>query len=264
METSEKVIYIVFIGSLVFLSLLISVLIFVIFHKKTASERKQKHIIELKQKELELLNKIIETQEQERSRIAQNLHDNVNPFLSGLKMSISLAKKKMNVDQVVLYKIENQLSMIDDIFDNTTLITRDLSPRNFYKDGLVSAINSFFDSIQEVEISKEVILLANDKMNDPNALSVYRMILEITQNTIKHDQPSEIKYKIQVEKDHFVFFLEHNGIGISQSQFNELLKNSDGIGLNSLVSRASILSAKIEYNNETKACIKLSIPSWYA
>ena len=261
MDNEKNIILIVLAGTLVILLLILTIITFVVTYNKKMLQKSSAHNLLIKNKELELLKSIIETQESEREKIASNLHDEVGPLLSRLKLNITSHKRALQKNQLEVEKLEQESKFIDTIYDNVRTVSHDLSPSFLLKFGLVKAIRNFTSNFDTPKI--EVVSEINDEelISNQIIINVYRVLLELVNNTVKHDNSKTLEIKILSNNDLLIVTFNHDGIGITNDDFNKLADQSNGLGLNSIQSRIIILNAKLDFRTENdKPKIELVVP----
>lgn len=223
-------------------------------------ERENLYQLSIKNKEVELLQSVIQTQESERQKIAMNLHDQINPHLSALKFAITKKERDLQKLGYQTKGMDLESNLIDDIVQNINTITRDLSPQILYKYGLEEAFSSFINNLTEVFVSFTTTNNDNIILTDKIALNVYRIGLELIQNILKHEKSTKIDVSLQIQKENLILTISHDGRGISNKTFVILSDTAIGIGLNSLKTRTVLLNGILDYQNEPESKITLTIP----
>ncbi|MDG1331397.1 MAG: histidine kinase [Crocinitomicaceae bacterium] len=230
----ELVLYSV--GFSVFLACLL--VIATIYSKKTIVKT------ELAKKQLEidhqkeLVEQLIEVQEEERSRIARELHDGVNAKLATVLLFVAQPTEK--IDQT---SISNS---IKEAMQISRRISYDLLPPTLESFGLKGALFELFEEIQEKSDILIKIELDNrvDDIPPNKQLHVYRIIQESLQNTIKYAEASSIELTaVFDEKLHITY--RDNGKGMNFETTPQL-----GLGLKNIVARSEMIPALHEFNSE--------------
>jgi two-component system, NarL family, sensor kinase len=259
MSNNQEIIITAITGSIILICLVLFVVVFVVLHNRKGVKRAQDYELAMKDKELELLQAVINTQEEERVRLAQNLHDGINPLLVSQKIQLSLIQRKNVKEGREDERIKEVMSQIDTVLYDLSAITSDLAPRDLYREGLINALIGFVKKIDgarlDYSISEEIKLDLQEEVS----VQIYRLVLEVFQNILKHDKPSEMLVQFNVSTD-FTINIEHDGRGIDDSDFLHLSENRSGIGLRSIRTRATLVGAHIEYENSEQARIKIIIP----
>ncbi len=204
--------------------------------------------IERKRSERKVLSAIIRTEERERKRFAEDMHDGLGPLLSTIKLyvneltsdDISSKEKNESINYI------NQL--IDDAVNDIRTISNNLTPRVIHKYGLVTAIEDFCNNISRtqkltIEFKKPSKKIELGKHMEIN---LYRIINELINNTLKHSEAGLVILSIALRKQKLLLNYMDNGIGFN---YNRHLKIK-GEGLNNIITRVNSLDGKININSE--------------
>ncbi|MFY0602751.1 MAG: sensor histidine kinase [Flavobacteriaceae bacterium] len=200
----------------------------------------------LKKQELKSINDMIFAQEQERKRIAQDLHDRLGSMLSMVKVhfkSVEENIEKLIKDNVTQYKTANNL--LDEACEEVRKIAHNMSSGVLAKFGLVPALNELINSLKEsskVEIEFIDHGLGNRLENDLE-INVYRIIQELFSNVLKHSKASEVSLQILKKKNRLSIIFEDNGIGFNS---DESLK---GMGLTNIKSRITKFDGQMDIDS---------------
>ncbi|WP_369992936.1 tetratricopeptide repeat protein [Winogradskyella sp.] len=223
-------------GIAIFL-LLTSILIF--FGFKQRQKRKTQEILTLKREhQIKTLEALIEGEENERFRIAKELHDGVNGDLSAIKYKLS---SLMEMNNKV---IKEAIAMIDDSCKQVRAISHDLVPPSLENFNLVEATEVYCNNLNETHSSTEIVF---QYLGDAIAVSkkveinMFRIIQELVTNSLKHAEATVVNVQISNRNAHIQITVEDNGIG-----FNKDEVTSKGIGLGNVQSRVEYLNASID------------------
>lgn len=240
--TIEEVIDNAVITTTAFFILFITIFIFTLFI------RRKVHIEQLKRKELELqtqkdiLAAIIQTQEEERSRIAKDLHDDVSSKLNAITMSLHILKQdELNISD--RQAISNQtIGACNSLIENARSIAHNLMPPVLENIGLHLAIEELcqtFSQGNQVEINyhnpagQEIFGL----LSKENQIHFYRIVQELINNSLRHGNASLINLKFSQQSGKTLFTYSDNGPGLSKNYATK----KKGIGMNNIISRAEII-----------------------
>lgn len=213
---------------------------------------------------LEIMDRLTEVQEQEKKRIAEQLHDEVGAMLSIAKLNINTLQEDVftaNSDAEKKLSVTKQI--MGDISDTVRNISHALMPIALEKYGFKKAIIDLLTAIKTAnKINVEYVIEGLENTNLwPNnfTLSAYRIVQEIINNAIKHANASHLFVQL-VELEHaLTIYIEDNGKGINQNI------DTKGAGMKLLESNIAYLSGKLEIkgqpNEGTFALIELPIPS---
>lgn len=202
----------------------------------------------LKQEQQLFSQQLIKNIEEERKRIARDLHDDIGQSLSFIKSKIINEKGK---NESLVSSIENELSSA---IEQTREISHNLYPSSLEKIGLIRSVATLMSSIQtatKLECSFDI-----DETIQGLSLStqthLFRIIQECVNNTIKHSNASGLKISIESKNGkYFVLTYQDNGIGLKSK------RSSDGIGLLSIKERANIINASMEIADKSEKGFKL-------
>lgn len=255
---------ILFIGTVGML-LLATGLIFVVIHHQ---RRVIKFQSALQKKEAEyqkmLLSASIKLQEEERQRIAADLHDDAGPLLATARLY--LTENMVNLDKASqLQSIYNAKQIIDETIQLIRNISHSLMPPTLKNFGLESAINDFFQKINGSG-SLNINCRFHDykeRLKTERELIVFRVIQELTNNILKHSNASFIHLTQQNVENHVVIRLHHDGRGITQDDFEKLNKSNVGLGLKNIQSRLKVIQAGILFEQDSSKSfykVTLEIP----
>lgn len=220
------------------------VLVFGIFYKQRIERNNL--FKENKEKEKKILTTQIETQEAERQRLAQDLHDDLGGTLSAIKGRIS--NETTNLET---------LNLVEKAIEDLRLVSRNLLPPELTNEGLAKAIHHTIERLQSAsEIKFTYITFGKQvRMVEERELNIYRIVSEILNNILKHSKATSAIIQIVFYDENLHISIEDNGIGIKTDP------NTWGIGLKNIHSRAEFSKAKILIDsNEKGTTIILDVP----
>src|SRR6476661_4258822 len=229
---------VLFFGTIGMLALTIGLIVFISFHQRKVI-RYQQQLQQLEQDQQKtLLNASIRLQEEERQRIAADLHDDAGPLLATARLYLN--ENFVNLDkQTQLQSIYNAKQIIDDTIQLIRNISHSLMPPTLKNFGLESAVNDLFQ-----KISGSGSMNASCRFHDyrqrlklEQELLVFRILQELVTNIIKHSNSGFIHLTQNTNGNNLYFRIHHDGQGIVQSEFDKLNHNSTGLGLKNIQSR---------------------------
>jgi signal transduction histidine kinase len=186
--------------------------------------------------EKRVINAIVTTEEKERKRFAEELHDGLGPLLSTVKMSLSTLIEKIK-DSPEADILNNTNHLVNEALNTLKDISNNLSPHVLSNFGLASAIAAFTAKINQtgaVEIdfksNMEGLRLENDK-----EVVIYRAACELINNSVRHSGASRIE--IELNKHEKFITLQYNDDG--RGFDSNTLSNEDpkGMGLSNIETR---------------------------
>ena len=234
---------IVFIGILI---IMISFIFAIIKHRRFVKKLRQAKI------EAE-----ITTLDNERKRIAADIHDELGPLLSAAKLKYSEAEVFSTDDQKF---IEEGHRFLDQTVNKLRLIASDLMPTALLYKGPVIAIKEFIEQI--VSAANLTILLEAGKLPDltySQSLHIYRILKEIIHNTLKHADAKSLKIEMYAVNNQLIINTVDNGKGFN---YKSMIKKGCGLGLYNVHSRADILNGDVQVKSKIGMGTKfyISIP----
>ena len=176
-------------------------------------------------------------QENERKRIATDLHDSIGPLLSSVKLQINSIDIHSAEDQKV---INNAGKYLDEIIGSMREISYNLLPNTLQRKGLVEALREFIANINNKHNTVISLYLKNDVSISPEKeIHVFRIIQEIIHNTIKHAKAKTLQLGFGTENGELLILTQDDGKGFD---IEKAQKYQDGFGLKSIESRIDLLN----------------------
>jgi two-component system NarL family sensor kinase len=232
------------------------------YNKRKRLEEEHERV--LREKELEMINAVVKAQEDERTQIARNLHDDVGATLSMTQQKLSEATQHFSKDADVIQQILSIANMIEKSVSSLRSITNGMLPHYLLNFGLRKSVDRLFENAQD-SIGKPCLVLehlpADITLSQEQEIQVYYIISELLNNTIKHAKPNYIDGEFHFIGAQISFLIKHDGVAISQSDYEYLQLKNTGIGLSSIGHRVSILKGTLNFKRaERGGIISLSFP----
>lgn len=219
------------------------------YRKKMAARRETAHQAELerieKEKQLSNYAALMEGQEQERQRVARDLHDGLGCELSAIKLGLSGIAAENASQELLLKQVTDKL---DASIRELRLISRNMMPESLLTLGLEEALNDLCSSV----MTPQLRLVYNAYNIDPalpraSQIMIYRMIQEIINNAVKHANATEIMLQCSQEEDSFFITVEDNGKG-----FDINGHQSKGIGLKNIRNRVDYFHGQLQIESSSE------------
>ena len=242
---------VMFLGTLGMLALTIGLILFIIFHQRKVI-RYQLRLQQMEQEQQKiLLNASIRLQEEERQRLAADLHDDAGPLLATARLYLN--ENLVNQDKATqLQSIFQARQILDDTIQLIRNISHSLMPPTLKNFGLESATNDLFQ-----KISGSGTINASSRFHDYRErlkpeieLIVFRVIQELINNILKHSNSSFIHLTQNNHDDLFILRIHHDGRGIVQADFEKLNKSNIGLGLKNISSRLRVAQGRIFFEKD--------------
>lgn len=241
----------------IMLLLAFSIVFFVVNYQR----RVIRHQNEIKsindQKQLELIQASIQGQEEERTRIATELHDDVGATLSSVRLFLHSSMNKDADESVILQSKQ----LLDQSISSIRNISHKLQPAILNQLGLQASLESLSSIINRSSslTLTYTSLFPLPKLNDNIELSVYRILQELTSNIIKHSEASSISIESSVSNGFLKIILLHDGHGLTNEMYQELIYKKGAIGLKNIVNRLKSINSTIEFSQTDVAHFRVCI-----
>jgi PAS domain S-box-containing protein len=207
-----------------------------------------------KKLEREALSAVMETEERERKRFSEDLHDGLGPLLSTIKLYINQMNSGNNSPEENAELLKSSNELIDEAIGTTRNIANNILPGSINDNGLWPAVFSFCSKLEQTGTMKFNLENGFERKLRKNVESnLYRIIIELINNTIKHARASIISIKIELIDDELHLEYSDNGIGMN----NEA---SDGMGIINIKNRVAALNGQYHFLNSEGMQFELVLP----
>jgi signal transduction histidine kinase len=206
----------------------------------------QQRINELEtEKQLLAAEAVMKGEEQERSRLAKDLHDGLGGMLSGIKHSFQHMKENLVMTPDNQLAFERSMDMLDSSIKELRRVAHNMMPEALVKFGLDTALKDFCNSVNQsgaLEISYQSFGLEQIAIDQQTAISIYRIVQELINNTLKHAFANKAIVQISKTEDGLTITVEDDGKGFDTG----LLQNNKGMGWSNIQSRIDYLKGKLD------------------
>lgn len=248
---SSNISSVLFLGTLGMLVLTIGLILFIIFHQRRVI-RYQQRLQQMEQEQQKILLKAsIHLQEEERQRIAADLHDDAGPLLATARLYLN--ENLVNQDKATqLQSIFQARQILDDTIQLVRNISHSLMPPTLKNFGLESAVN---DMAQKISGTGTINASSRfhdykERLKQEKEMIVFRVVQELINNILKHSNSSFIHITQNNQGNNFVLRIHHDGRGIVQADFEKLNKSSIGLGLKNISSRLKVAQGSILFEKD--------------
>lgn len=252
---------IIIFGCLAMLILGIGIILFVVaYQKKVLANQNQLQLAENKF-QVQLIEATLLTEQEEREKIAKNLHDDLGSSLNIIRLNMRKIVSNNQNAKLIKKVSENSLEMLNHSINDLRSIARDLMPSTLIDLGFVKSINELckcINSTGSTSIEFKVIEF-NKKIEDKTEIQLYRICQEVINNLLKHGKPTKIFMELSYDTNICIIF-KHNGVGISDEAIHKIYALNKGVGLKSIESRIRMINGKISYiqNSENESRIQIT------
>lgn len=190
---------------------------------------------------------IIEAEENERSRIAQDLHDGLGQMLAASRMHVSVLKSAVSEEETPY--AEKALEILNEAYQEVRNISHNMMPNALVRLGLIPAIKELVENINAANVLTIDFSTNVDRpLGKSMDITIYRIVQEIINNMMKHAKADHIVMEISRTNDNLNISIRDNGVGFDTSIINE----SKGLGWKGIYSRVSMLNGTIKLDSVLK------------
>ncbi|MBN2728307.1 MAG: sensor histidine kinase [Bacteroidales bacterium] len=228
---------------IVLLLLLIAFFAFWLYRVRTMRQRELNELLlkDEKQKSKEIIDAV----EEERQRIARDLHDGLGQNLAAIKLGMLHVSESLGNEPEVQKKLRDNIEFIDQTYRETRNLSHQMMPKALFSLGLIDAMHDLSERV----FSNAGIKFSFDynfdiRFSQKIEIGIYRIFQELCNNIIKHAKASHVDISLLRTNEQLTLIVEDNGIGFDR----ESLKTK-GIGLQNMQNRANVLNGSIELNS---------------
>lgn len=231
-------------------TLVLGITVLLLFRNYSQKQRlQQQRIIELETKEkLAATEAVLQGEEQERTRLAKDLHDGLGGMLSGIKYSFQNMKGNLIMTPENQQAFERSMDMLDNSIREMRRVAHNLMPEVLVRYGLDAALKDYTTEVNKSGIIKVIYQsmgMEHKAIEQSSALGVYRVVQELLNNVIKHAGATEVLLQVFSENEKLVVNVEDNGKGMDPA----LLEESGGMGWRNIQSRVNLLNGKLDFHS---------------
>jgi signal transduction histidine kinase len=232
------------------------IIIIIMLYNRRRIKQKMLYQKELNKQQNELMNTVIITQDKERKRIAEDLHDTLGSILSAAKLKLSAVTENGNGQ----HQYDDTMNLLDEAVNEMRSISHNLLPASLLRLGLVAGLQNLLDKISS-RSALQISFIAHGfkKRIDENIeVSIYRIVLEAVNNIVKHANAKNVTIQLMQYDTYINVLIEDDGVGFDK----DLALKEQGIGLNNIFSRVDYMKGKIDIDTKPKAgtIINIDIP----
>ncbi|RYZ30693.1 MAG: hypothetical protein EOO10_01925 [Chitinophagaceae bacterium] len=222
--------------------LIISFLVYRNYYNR--QKLQQRRITELEtEKQLAATEAVLKGEEQERTRLAKDLHDGLGGMLSGIKYSLHTMKGNLIMTAENAQAFERSIDMLDSSIAEMRRVAHNMMPEALVKFGLDTALKDFCNDINQtgaLNVTYQSIGLNDVPIEQTKSVTVYRIVQELLNNTIKHASATNALVQLTYDNSQLTITVEDDGKGFETA----ILKGSKGIGWINIQNRIEFLKGK--------------------
>lgn len=219
----------------------------------------QQRINELEtEKQLSATEAVLKGEEQERTRLAKDLHDGLGGMLSGIKYSFQTMKGNLVMTPDNAQAFERSMDMLDSSIKEMRRVAHNMMPEALVKFGLDTALKDFCNDINQsgaLGLTYQSIGLENAVIEQTTAITLYRIVQELINNTIKHAAAKSAIVQVTKTDENIAITVEDDGKGFDPVILKQAWARPDdqvgrGIGWSNIQSRVEYLKGKLDVQSE--------------
>ncbi|MGG9960552.1 tetratricopeptide repeat-containing sensor histidine kinase [Ferruginibacter sp. SUN106] len=230
---------------------------------KQKQKLQQQRIAELEtQQQLTATEAVLKGEEQERTRLAKDLHDGLGGMLSGIKYSFNTMKGNLVMTPENSQAFERSMDMLDSSIKEMRRVAHNMMPEALVKFGLDTALKDFCADINQsgaLKINYQSIGVENADIDQTTAITIYRIVQELINNTLKHAAATTAIVQVTKSDGQLSVTVEDDGKGFDAA----ILQGARGIGWSNIQSRVDFLKGKLDINSQegkgTSVLIELTV-----
>ncbi len=250
----KKILIYILIGG--FLTLVIIIMLLYRNYKQKQKIQQQR-ISELEtEKQLEATEAVMKGEDQERTRIAKDLHDGLGGMLSGIKYSFITMKENLIMTPDNHQAFERSLDMLDSSIKEMRRVAHNMMPEALVRFGLDTALKDFCNDINQsgaLKVNYQSIGMEGIVLEETTSITLYRVVQELLNNTMKHANAKSAIVQLTRLNRQLSVTVEDDGKGFDTN----MLKVNKGIGWANIQNRVEFLKGKLDITS--KACEGTSV-----
>jgi signal transduction histidine kinase len=190
------------------------------------------------QQAVALLEANMSGEQQERSRIAQELHDAIGGLLAAAKLHFAAAKNQPD-------NYEKGITILDEAATETRRLSHNLMPEMLLQKGLVAAVSDYTKIFgQKNDLDIDIQTYDVPLLSDRTSLAIYRIVQEALHNTLKHAAAKNVLIQLNGSPQKISLTIEDDGIGFDK---NKIIK---GLGLKNIEKRIAAMNGTIDIKSQ--------------
>jgi signal transduction histidine kinase len=201
-----------------------------------------------KDKQLAAVDAMLKGQEDERNRLAKDLHDGLGGLLSGVKFSLSNMKDNLIITPENMAVFERSLDMLDTSIRELRRVAHNMMPEMLTRFGLDEALKEYCSSVNATKmvIVKYQSVGMESRFDQSAEIIIYRIIQELVNNILKHAMATEAFIQLVKENSRLNIVVEDNGKGFDTG----MLETNKGAGWVNIRSRVEYLKGQLDVHSE--------------
>ncbi len=212
---------------------------------RQAKQLQEKRIGEMeKQQQLVAMQSVLKGQEEERSRLARDLHDGVGGLLSGIKLSLAGIRGNVYLPEQSGQSVNNVIVQLDQSITELRRVSHNMMPEALIRYGLGEALENYCANINvaggiKVQLQTYGLEL---RLEQSTEIMLYRIVQELLNNVVRHAHARNVLVQLIRKQDRFSLTVEDDGIGFDIAQMDK----PTGAGMANVKARAEYLGGAVD------------------
>ncbi|MEZ0609294.1 sensor histidine kinase [Fibrella sp. WM1] len=255
-QPSGDIYILIFGGSLAFIMLVIGIVVFLLVYQKRIAAQE----LRVKQMELsyqqEVIYRTLDAVEDERKRVARDLHDEVGAALSAMRLLLAQLTQAAPPSDESRHLTSQFKYVIDSTIDNVRRISNDLLPQGLDELGLTYALEGLCESVMALaDVNVELTVVPDLNLPTRANLIVYRLVQELLNNALKHADATDIRLSLLREADMLVLRYADDGKGFNFEQAYQ----QRSFGLKNIETRAQMLDGLVAFDTSPGEGLRVDV-----
>lgn len=215
---------------------------------EAALQEKRIHQLET-EKQLLASEAVLKGQEEERRRLAKDLHDGLGGMLSGIKFSFSHMKENLIMTPENQQEFARSMDMLDSSISELRRVAHNMMPESLLRYGLDASLKDFCKSITasgQIRITYQSFDLERLQLEQRTSVTIYRIVLELINNILKHAAAQTALVQLIYANDKLTIIVEDDGMGFDTSSISA----GKGMGWTNIRSRVEYLKGRYEIQSQ--------------
>ncbi|GAB3730328.1 sensor histidine kinase [Spirosoma lituiforme] len=239
--------FVIAVGTAVLLIMAVFIIIFVAYYQQKQAKQQLAYKELQAQHRRDLMAATFRGQEEERKRLAEDMHDGIGTMLSVTKMSLNQLERQVGCDVQLSFQFQKTRSMIDETMTNVRRISRNLVPTTLERFGLLAALEELADRATDTDTDIQLAYTESEVPFPPALdLMLYRIAQELVNNAIRHARARNVIIQLFSIDNEVRLSVIDDGVGFD---FDAVTENKQGgLGLRNIESRLSVVNGHVTFD----------------
>ena len=197
------------------------------------------------EKQLSATEAVLKGEEQERTRLAKDLHDGLGGMLSGIKYSFNNMKENLILTPDTAQAFSRSMDMLDNSIQEMRRVAHNMMPESLLRYGLDKTLQDYTNEVNKsgvVNITYQSMGMENKIVDNTTAITIYRIVQELLNNVTKHAGAKQVLVQLLAQGNKLVVNVEDDGKGFDTA----IIERVEGIGWKNIKSRVEFLKGTLD------------------